>query len=154
MAQGGIKMLQHEAVLFRVSAFDSRFLSIRFHITAYQGKNLRAVVNVRLLHVAAQSCPVFRFVVCPDDTVCKVVQLPDVLFKCGCTPDGQLHVMFVGTFRRSETLQPHRRDGNILVVAHGVYSRLYFAQLDRVAAVIGINHRLINRKVDVCRAGQ
>ena len=146
-------MLQHEAVFFRVSALDLCLLGIRFHVAVYQSQNLPAMVNVRLFHLTAQARPVFRFVVCPDDTVCKVVQLPDVLFKCGCTPDGQLRVVLVGTFRRSETFQPHGSDGDILVVAYGVDSRLYLAQFDRIATVIGINRRLVDREVYVCRSG-
>ena len=83
-----------------------------------------------------------------------MVQLSNVFLECGGTPDGKVGIVLVGAFGRSKTLQPHGRDGDVLVIAHGVDGRLYLAQLDRIAAVIGIDYRLVHRKIDVRRTGQ
>ena len=154
MAQCRVEVLQHEAVFLRIGTLDFRLLGIRFHVAVYHRQNLCAVVYVRPFHITAQARPVFRLVIGPDDTVCKVVKLPYVFLECGGTPDGKVGIVLVGAFGRGKTFQPHGRDGDVLVIAHGVDGRLYLAQLDRVAAVVGIDLRPVHRKVDICRTGK
>lgn len=71
------------------------------------------MVDVRLLHILAQAVPVLRLVVGVDDAVGKMEQLSDMLLQCGGTPDGELFVMPVRTFRRCVTLQPYGGDGDL-----------------------------------------
>ena len=60
--------------------------------------------------------------------------------------------MLIGAFGRSVSFKPYRCDGHVVVAVHRVDSRLDFAEFGGVAAVVGVNHRLVDREIDISRS--
>ena len=81
-----------------------------------------------------------------------MVQPLYMLFKGGCTSDGKVGVVSIRALRRGKALEPYGSDGDILIIAHGVDGSLYFGKFVHIAAVIGIDYRLVYREVNESRA--
>ena len=112
------------------------------------------MTDVGLLHVSPQPFPVLRLVFRANEVVGEMVQVPDVPFERPGAPYRQIPVVPIGAFGRGVALEPHRDDGYVLVVAHGINGGLDFAELGRIAPIPPINHGLVYREVDEGRSRQ
>ena len=152
VTQCGVAVVEQEAVLLGIGAFDPRLLRIRVEIAVDQREDLRAVGQVGAVDVAAQPLPVLRLVVGLDRPVVEVIELLDVLFERLRTAYGQFRVVGIGAFGRSVALEPDRGDRYVGVGAYGVDRILDFLQFRRIAAVVGIDDGLVDGEVDECRS--
>ena len=154
MAQGRIAVLQQEAILLGIGSSDLRLLGVRFHVAGDQCEDLFAVGEIRGLDIAPQAGPVLGFVIGRDDPFGEPVELLNVVLQGLRTSDCQIAVVRIGTLGRGVSLQPHARDGHVGVETHRINRRVDLAQLDRIAPVFGIDHRLVHGEVDERRSAQ
>ena len=85
-------------------------------------ESMRARISVRLGRfepsTAFETGPVFRLEIGGYDAGVEAVEFLDVVFECGGSADGEVAVVGIGTFGRSETFEPHAGDGHVAVTSH------------------------------------